>query len=293
MIAWLIYRQKDAKENMDYIQWFIREADKQDVELKLVYREQLQLGLTAEHISLSLTDSTLQMPDFVIIRTIEPFLQAYFTQLSIPVFNDTEVASICNHKAYTYMEIQRLGVPVLPTFFLSADALPDSPPLNYPFVVKPATGRGGQNVRMIRDDKAWHHIAAVFQKEDLVLQSIQHVQLGKDVRVFVIGDEIIAAVLRSNTHDFRANFKLGGEATPFVLTPDMEKLIQRLCSRFRFGLVGIDFLLTESGSLIFNEIEDVVGSRILSETTRINLLEKYMRFIITNVKKHESSSLKR
>lgn len=289
MHAWLIYRKKDAQQNLDYIQWFIKEADKQEINLQLVYREQLQLGINDKQLSLCLSDGTSDIPDFVIIRTIEPFLQTYFTGLGIPVFNNTETATVCNHKAYTYMEIQRLGIPVLPTFFLTADAFPNSPPLPYPFVIKPAKGRGGINVIMVKDKDAWNRAGDIFHKEELILQSTENIQLGKDVRVFVIGDAIIAAVLRSNTHDFRANFKLGGQATPFSLTAEMKEIIQTIINRFRFGLVGIDFLLKDTGELVFNEIEDVVGSRILSETTRINILEKYLKHVKENVKKHGAS----
>ena len=52
-----------------------------------------------------------------------------------------------------------------------------------------------------------------------------------------------------------------------------------------FGLVGIDFLFDSEGGLLFNEIEDVVGSRTLSQVSDINLLEKYVSFIKQNVKR--------
>src|SRR5690625_6839454 len=92
--------------------------------------------------------------------------------------------------------------------------------------------------------------------------------MGKDLRVFVIGKQIIAAVLRVNNNDFRANFKLGGSAFLYHLTIDEVEMINKIINHFDFGLVGIDFLIDKEGNLLFNEIEDVVGSRILSETTK-------------------------
>jgi len=105
------------------------------------------------------------------------------------------------------------------------------------------------------------------------------VMLGKDLRVFVIGKEIIAAVLRVNKNDFRANYKLGGDAILYTLSDKEKKMIQQIIDHFDFGLVGIDFLIGNNGELLFNEIEDVVGSRILSKVSDINLLEKYVTFI--------------
>lgn len=63
-------------------------------------------------------------------------------------------------------------------------------------------------------------------------------------------------------------------------------MIQKIIDHFDFGLVGIDFLIGHDGELIFNEIEDVVGSRTLSEISDINLLEKYVTFIKTKVAEH-------
>src|SRR5699024_3841413 len=68
-------------------------------------------------------------------------------------------------------------------------------------------------------------------------------------------------------------------AVPFLLSEDKRLLVQRIINHFDFGSVGVDFLLTKDGAFVFNEIEDVAGSRILSETSDINLLAKYISFI--------------
>ena len=49
-------------------------------------------------------------------------------------------------------------------------------------------------------------------------------------------------------------------------------------------MVGIDFLVDEKGKFLFNEIEDVVGARMLYQLTSINLVEKYLQFILEQIK---------
>src|SRR5699024_246313 len=93
-----------------------------------------------------------------------------------------------------------------------------------------------------------------------IIQSTQHIQFGKDLRVFVIGKTIIAAVLRENDKDFRANYTRGGTAKLYQLNYNETILIQKIINLFEFDYVGIDFLINKTGQLIFNEIEDVVGS---------------------------------
>lgn len=278
MQGWLIYTKKDAQENKSYIDWFINEGKRQQVNIKLIYREQLFIGIENGERIILYDGKRVALPQFVIIRTIEPMLQHMFEAFAIPTFNPSEIAHVANHKGQTYNEISKLGIPVLSTFFATKHALPFHPPLPYPFVVKEAVGRGGKEVYYVASETAWHDMKRVIRTNDIIIQDA-NVQLGKDLRVFVIGKEIIAAVLRKNDNDFRANFTLGGTAQLYYLSAGEKAMIEKIINHFDFGLVGIDFLISHDGELIFNEIEDVVGSRILSATTEINLAEKYISFI--------------
>ena len=56
--------------------------------------------------------------------------------------------------------------------------------------------------------------------------------------------------------------------------------MSKIVELFDFGMVGIDFIIGDSGELIFNEIEDVVGARMLYQCMPgVNLVGKYLRFI--------------
>jgi glutathione synthase/RimK-type ligase-like ATP-grasp enzyme len=102
----------------------------------------------------------------------------------------------------------------------------------------------------------------------------------QDLRVYVIGREIIAAVLRTAKEGFKSNFSLGGEVCLYRLSEEERALVDIIIRQFDFGLVGIDFIIGDDGELIFNEIEDVVGSRMLYRCSDINIVEKYLRFIL-------------
>lgn len=284
MTWWLIYKQEDASKNAGYIEWMVQEAKKQQITLKLVLRHTLQIDIKNHQPVFFINNREVLLPDAVIIRTIEPALQQAFEARSIPAFNNAQTASICNNKIRTYIEMNNIGIPIMPTYFLYPYTFPTAPPLPFPFVLKSASGRGGSEVFLICNQESWAQQATKLKHTEAVAQSTENIQFGKDVRVFVIGKTIIAAVLRENTADFRANFTLGGKAVPFSLTEEKRSLVQRIIHHFDFGLVGIDFLLTYNGHFTLNEIEDVVGSRILSETTDINLLEQYISFIKEQVK---------
>src|SRR5699024_3048822 len=247
-----------------YIQWFKQEAEKQQLCLKLVYDEQLTIQMETNGSSLKIEGHIVDKPDFVIIRKMGTLLQKQFEAMKIPTFNNAETAEICNHKVLTYLEIQKINIPMMPTVMISTETPPEELPFNYPFILKSSTGHGGANVYWIDNGRQWKQTLKTITSTDYIAQSCKDIQTGKDVRVFVIGQQIIAAVLRTNDNDFRANFKLGGKASLFELTPTMEATVKKIIKHFHFGMVGIDFLLHNNGNLVFNEIEDVVGSRILS-----------------------------
>ncbi|MFD2133682.1 RimK family alpha-L-glutamate ligase [Pseudogracilibacillus auburnensis] len=278
MKGWLIYDKTAAVENNTYIEWFIHEAKKQAIDLQFIFREDISIGITEGQYDVYLHGKRVTLPQFAVIRTIEPTLQAHLESCGVMTFNNASTSQVCNHKAWTHVEINKLSIPMVTTYFATKTAVPSDPPLPYPIVVKEATGRSGKQVHYIQNEQEWRHCTQALTTNEFIIQAA-NVKLGQDVRVFVIGKEIIGAVLRKNDHDFRANFKLGGQAFLYELSLKEKMIIQKIVNHFDFGLVGIDFLINEQDELVFNEIEDVVGSRILSEVSNINLLEKYVTYI--------------
>lgn len=278
--AWLIYNKQDADENSSYIRWFIDEAKSQKIALQLILRENITIGIINNKRTILYYNRQITLPNFAIVRTIDPLLSLHLEELGIRVFNSSLISRICNNKELTYHHVYNLGIPMVDTIFTSKPQLHITKPLDYPFVVKEATGRGGKQVFLIENEKDWKTCLPTFSSNTIIIQSSE-VELGKDLRVFVIGKEIVGAVLRENPRDFRANFKLGGTATFYSLQTEEIEQINRIIQHFDFDMVGIDFLFSKDGTLLFNEIEDVVGSRTLSAVSDINILQKY----ITHIKK--------
>ncbi len=88
--------------------------------------------------------------------------------------------------------------------------------------------------------------------------------------MFVLGNEVIGAVLRESTSSFKANYTLGGTVRPYLLNESELELVGRISSSLKADFIGIDFLLNKQGELLFNEIEDVVGCRSLYSTSDVN-----------------------
>lgn len=288
MTGWLIYSKKDAKKNAAYIGFYMEEAQKRGIEITLIYRDELEFGVLGGKYYITYLGNSITLPSFAICRTIYPLLSRHLECMGIPVFNNGKVAEICNDKAKTYQYVVQAGIPIIDTSFVKNNKIRDAlPKIKRPTVVKAVDGHGGSQVFLINEEDLnisgnIDDIICKMDGSDIVLQPLTG-KRNSDLRVYVIGREIIAAVLRTADTGFRSNYSLGGQVCLYKLTDNEKSIVEKIIKLFDFGMVGIDFLLGDDGELIFNEIEDVVGARMLYSCSDINLVGLYLDFIIKQI----------
>ncbi len=196
--------------------------------------------------------------DYVINRTNDYRVAEYFEARGVRVFNPSSLTRLANDKQLCYDFMEQNGIEIMPTRYAGA-----------PAVKKPVNGHGGNGVVMLETPEKFEK-GFVYQKPCT--------DLGKDVRVWVIGGEIITAILRESKTDFRSNFCLGGAATPYSLSEDETALVKKIISLVEADYVGIDFVFN-NGHIVFNEIEDTVGARTVYAKTDIDIIKLYCDYI--------------
>ncbi len=284
MVAWIIYHRENAIYNQQYIRFYIEEGAKQGIDFKLLLIEEMEFGVRDGQWFLTYQKEETALPDFAICRAIYPLLNRQLEYLGIPVFNNSFVAEICNDKARTYQYLAATGIKMVDTsFYRNAQIKEVFHQAETPTVIKAVAGHGGSQVFLLhgnQEGEAMEYPSLIdkLAGSDVVVQPLTGTR-HQDLRVYVIGTEIIAAVLRTAKDGFKSNFSLGGEVTLYRLSDSEIEIVNRIIGQFDFGLVGIDFIIGDEGELIFNEIEDVVGSRMLYQCSDINIVEKYLSFI--------------
>ena len=68
--------------------------------------------------------------------------------------------------------------------------------------------------------------------------------LGRDVRVYIIGNKIIKAVLRTSTESFKSNYSLGGKVQEYTLNNEEKAMVERIVDKLPLDYAGIDFTFT-------------------------------------------------
>lgn len=219
-----------------------------------------------EQLGAELVDPTARVrADVVINRSNDFGVANYYSKMGAKVFNGAEFCRLANDKQLCYDFMQKRGIKIMPTRY----SIP-------PFVKKPKNSHGGNGVVMCRSAEEYD--------ENQVCQKPAS-DLGKDVRVWVLGGEIVASILRVSDTDFRSNYCLGGRAELYNLsaeeTAEVQKIID-LVSPLGAHYYGIDFVFNH-GKAVFNELEDTVGARMVYDLTDIDIIDRYIKYIKNNI----------
>ena len=279
---WILYEKEDYLKNIEYVNLYFKECEKYGISLTLVLKEELGLVIKNSETEFYIKGEKYTKPVLVINRSRDYVLAKHFEMAGIKVWNDSFVTLIGNDKALAYSYAVQKGIPVLNSFYGSV-VLEE-----YPYVLKSLNGHGGGEVFLIQTPDEEEKIGYLQEKQEsnpFLCQEFAD-EPGKDVRVYVIGNRIIKAMLRTNETDFKSNYSLGGTVAEYVLNLEEERLVKKVISGLNIGLAGIDFVF-HKGKLYFNEIEDVVGARMLYAHTEVDIVAEYVSYLVAAQKQNE------
>lgn len=247
MIGYLFYNHQDIERNKHFIDWLIQAGQSQGLVLELHTQNDYK---------------NLKKPDFIINRSRMYEISEFFNVTS---FNSADVTRIANDKYLTYL-----------TFKDKVKMLFTSKEPFYPSIVKAIDGHGGHEVYKLSQAKDLPKANYLYQKINSVL--------GKDLRVYILDNKILSAVLRTNKNSFKSNYSLGGSADLYHLNQEEIEIVHNILAILPIHYGGIDFLFDENNKLILNEIEDPVGARMLYNLTDLDIVNLFISSIKIRLK---------
>ena len=276
-IGWLLYEERDLAVNRDFAAYVESEGAKRGLKIETVRTAQLELGVQAGGRLSIHKDGREAVPDFVISRQRDAFVSTQFEALGVPVFNNARVCALCNDKRVTHQFLT--GIPMLKSRFVNHRRAVAPEEEAYPLVVKPACGHGGEHVALVKNEYEWREAVDEILPQDIVEQKVAGTP-GRDLRVYVLFGEIVAAVMRTAPKGIVSNFKRGGDVALHTLTEGERALAEKVIARFAQAsaplcLAGVDFLYNQ-GAPVLGEVEDVVGSRMLYKVSNVDIVTRYL-----------------
>jgi gamma-F420-2:alpha-L-glutamate ligase len=279
--GWIVYNQVDVEKNHLFIEGFIKQAAAMNISLLFKRKEDFSIGYWDGALQMLYEGVKVSIPDFVISRNLDETFRTQLELMGIRVFNSATIGRIANNKARTHQLLAGHGIPMTDTLFIRKEEWKqETLPFKYPLIVKDANGRSGTGVYKVDNDKELKEALEALRGEILIQRTALE---GKDVRVFVVGKEIVCAILRQSDVDFRANISLGGSSSVYTLNAFEQGLVHKILNILDIDYAGIDFIFDHNGGFLLNEIEDVVGSRSLFANTSINIYEIYLNHILKKI----------
>lgn len=150
-----------------------------------------------------------------------------------------------------------------------------------PVVIKLLQGTQGIGVVLAETKQAAESVISAFRQLDanILVQEFIAEARGSDIRAFVVGDKVVAAIKRtSQGDDFRSNLHLGGKAEKIKLTPEERSTAIRAANAIGLNLCGVDIIRTNHGPAVL-EVNSSPGLEGIETASGINVAAKILEFI--------------
>ena len=156
-----------------------------------------------------------------------------------------------------------------------------------PLVIKLLQGTQGMGVVLAETHQAAESVIESFLglKASVLVQEYIGETGGSDIRCFVIGDRVVAAMKRqSKAGEFRSNIHRGGSASLIKITPEERSTAVRAASTMGLNVCGVDILRSNHGPLVM-EVNSSPGLEGIEHATDRDIAGMIIQFMERNAKK--------
>lgn len=154
-----------------------------------------------------------------------------------------------------------------------------------PVVVKLLEGTQGKGVVLAETTKGAESVIEAFREMNanfLVQEYIKEAG-GSDIRCFVVGDKVIASMMRSAKEgEFRSNLHRGGSAKLIKITAKEKKTAIDAAKAIGLAVAGVDLLRSKDGPKIM-EVNSSPGLEGIEGATKIDIADLIIEYIEQNV----------
>ncbi len=239
--------------------------------------------------------SDAALPDFAVLLDKDILLGFYLKSRGVPVYNDPAVIDLCDNKATQYIRLAEAGLP-MPKTIIAPKVYPNfsilqsgyfervMDELSLPMVIKEGHGSFGMKVYLINDESEFYEKVEALRGVDFVFQEFIASSRGRDIRVNIVGGEIVAAMQRRSETDFRANITNGGHASLIELTDSQRIVAMQAAAAVGAEFAGVDLLFGENEEPLVCEVNAAAHIRNILNVTGINVADAMIAYILEDLR---------
>ncbi len=161
-----------------------------------------------------------------------------------------------------------------------------------PLVVKLLEGTQGIGVVLADTNKSAEAIIEAFMglKANILVQEFIKEAGGADIRCFIVGNKVVAAMKRQGAEgEFRSNLHRGGSATLVRLTKDERATAVNAAKAMGLNLCGVDILQSNNGPVVM-EVNSSPGLEGIEKATDKDVAGMIFEFIEVNAKPNKTKT---
>lgn len=289
--GWIIYNgHLPGNKFLDFAEWLKNAATKKNIHTSIIKNNEL-LSVLGNGVLALLQQNRKSLPDFAIFTDKDIYLAQQLELLGIRVFNRTRTIAISDDKIATYQALaqKQLAIPktiIAPKIFEHTNELDASflqsviDEFGFPMILKEAFGSFGEQVYLLHAEKDLRNKIKELPGKAFMFQEFIATSSGRDLRLHVVGNEVVAAMIRHATNDFRANVTAGGTMAAYQPDENEKMLAVRAAKAIGADFAGVDLLFGKDDQPIVCEVNSNAHIRNLYDCTSINVADFIIAYII-------------
>lgn len=161
-----------------------------------------------------------------------------------------------------------------------------------PVIVKLLEGTQGIGVVLGETQRAAESIIQAFGgvNTNILVQEFIKEAGGEDIRCLVVGDKVVASMMRKGKEgEFRSNLHRGGSADKVKITPAERSTAISAAKAMGLNVCGVDMLRSNHGPVVM-EVNSSPGLEGVEKATGADVAGKIIEFIEKNAQPHKTKT---
>ena len=291
--GWLIYNGGlKSPKYMELNELYAKAAKKLGITLQLIANNEIYCLIEDGKNIIKVPTATFE-PNFILFLDKDIRLAKQLEKLGYRLFNSREVIENCDDKILTFEVLANSGIKMPKTLFSAmlfngtgngeadlgfTNIIEET--FSYPLVIKEAFGSFGAQVYLIHNREE----LIAKQKELLYVPHLYQEFIasskGRDVRIYVVGNQVVASMYRHSDTDFRANISSGASMSPYEPSEAFCELAIKATEELGADFTGVDLLFGENDEPILCEVNSNAHIKNIYDCTGIYVAEAIFKHIL-------------
>lgn len=234
------------------------------------------------------------LPPFAIFWDKDVRLAKTLEAAGMKLFNSADAIELCDDKSLTHIALMnRVPQPktvLIPLTFPRVgytdcaflEKIADY--LGFPLVIKQCFGSFGAGVYLAGNMEEAKAALMKTAGGAAIAQQYIASSFARDIRAYIVGDKVAAAMLRHNeSGDFRANVAQGGKADAYALNEAQAALAVKTAQILGCTFAGVDLLFGENGEMTVCEVNSNAHFAGISAATGVNIADKIIEAVAQRI----------